>query len=348
MLLLLKLKAILLKHFMDLKWYSVVASIIVFVFASWALLWACGESEIVKPSNFFYWLVVTGSTVGYGDFSPATSAGKIVTAFFIIPFGLALFAFAVGQIATYFSLRWRRGIQGLKTLDFENHVLVIGWAGPRTVTLLKLLLREQTHSHVGKNVALCVVADIENPMPGEIGFIKVQSFTDAQEMSRSGIEHASSIIISNIDDDVTLTTALFCGSANPNAHIIAHFSDEGRVRLLKQHCPNIECTPSVSVEMMAKSAADPGSSQLHHQLLNVDVGITQYSIRYQGNKPIQIKDLFASFKEKYAATLIGIAKADNNQMELNPDLALTIKPGATIYYIADERISGINWEQFNV
>jgi len=46
----------------------------------------------------------------------------------------------------------------------------------------------------------------------------------------------------------------------------------------QQHCPEVECTPSVAVEMLAKSVFDPGSSLLHHDLLDVEEGQAQFSV----------------------------------------------------------------------
>ena len=58
---------------------------------SWLLLWLCDE-EVLTSADFLYWIVVTASTAGYGDFSPQTEAGKYVVSLFVIPFGLGLSA----------------------------------------------------------------------------------------------------------------------------------------------------------------------------------------------------------------------------------------------------------------
>jgi voltage-gated potassium channel len=341
-----KIKRILLRHFMGLRWQSILLAVALYFSASWLLLWLSGEQALTGNGNFIYWIVVTASTVGYGDLSPTTLSGQYIVAFFVIPFGLGLFGLVIGRIAAFASFQWRKGIRGLKSLDYEGHILVIGWNEGRTLQLLRLLLREAIYHSNKQEIALCVRADIDNPLPDEIGFVKVTSFSSDEDMSRAAVEKAGCIIIDNPEDDITMTTTLYCTSRNPAAHIIAYFQDDKLVSLLKQHCPNVECMPSVAVEMMAKSAVDPGSSALHHQLLNVDQGMTQYSVKYSGKATLPIRSFFSLFKETYQATLIGVST--DGDMIVNPSLETIVTPGSTFYYIADERINRIDWEAFGV
>jgi len=338
-----KIRRVLVKYFIDLRWQSIFIAIAIYFAASWLLLALCGETDITSGSNFLYWIMVTASTVGYGDFSPTTAAGKLVTALFVIPLGLSIFGLVIGRIATFVSHHWRKGVLGLKTLNYKNHILIIGWNGPRTLQLIRLLLKETDQSNPEQKIALTVLVDIENPLPDKIGFVKVTSFSNVQEMQRSNVSQASCIIIDNPEDDVTMTTALFCAQQNPQAHIIAYFKDEQLGSLLKSHCPNIECMPSVAVEMLAKSAVDPGSSILHQELLDSNRGMTQYSTLYKGEQNIAFEELFHTFKHKYQATLIGVNNKDQESIELNPSLDKQILPGSRLFYIASQRIKKIDW-----
>ncbi|QDP02090.1 potassium channel family protein [Thalassotalea sp. PS06] len=342
----LRLKQLFLRQLLHLPWQGVLLLTVGYIALSWILLTLSGESELVQEQNFLYFLMVTASTVGYGDFSPQSQPGKYVVALFIIPAGLSLFGLLIGRVIGFFSDQWRKGVKGLKTLNYDNHILVIGWNEGRTMQLLKLLKREMDFHSDKQDIALCVRADIENPQPEQIGFVRVLNFTSDEEMDRAGVSNASCIVIDTQDDDVTMTTALYCASRNPDAHTIAYFQDDQLGNLLKQHCPNIECMPSVGVELIAKSAVDPGSSLLHHQLLDVGQGMTQYSLQYQGKQALQVAAVFIALKKHYQATLIGISPNGYDTLELNPDLEKIVAPDSTLYYIADERLNNINWELF--
>ncbi|WP_444916704.1 potassium channel family protein [Microbulbifer sp. JMSA003] len=307
-----------------------------YVFISYWLLKIAGEADIVAGENFFYWLVVTASTVGYGDFSPVTPEGKVVVAAWVIPVGLSLFAMVVTRIGFAVSEFVHRGKKGLRMTNHIDHTVIIGWNGTRTLRLIELLLSKTNGS--AAEIVLCVEADIENPMPGKIDFVRVESFSHGESMQRAGLADAARIIIDNPLDDVTLTTALFCDKLSPNSHKTAYFQDENVGELLRAHCPNIECIPSVAVEMLAKSSLDPGSARLHRQLLDSTYGMTQYSVEYRGEKPLPVGELFDHFKRDLSATLIAVRRKGVVKIDVNPGLTDQVTEGDMLYYISAKRL----------
>ena len=80
-----------------LSW-SVVVTVALFHFViSWAgLRWLDG-GEASNSDIFWYFYITTATTVGYGDFSPATSAGRLVTTLWIMPGSVALFTTIVAK-----------------------------------------------------------------------------------------------------------------------------------------------------------------------------------------------------------------------------------------------------------
>lgn len=342
-----KVQKFVIRYFTELRWYSIVLALVFYSLSSWSLLRLAGETALTQSTDYIYWLAVTGSTVGYGDLSPVTAAGKYLVAFYIIPFGLTIFALVLGRAAAWVSAQWHKGVKGLRDLSVSEHILVIGWNEKRTLHLLNLLLQERNESADKPDIVLCVRADIDNPMPGKVEFVKVSSFNNNQDMDRACISEAKIIIMDNPEDDLTMTTALYCSKRNPNGHKIAYFKDESLVQLLQQHCPNVECTPSVAVEMLAKSAFDPGSSKLHHDLLSVEDGQAQYSAAVPLNiSAIPVTEIFIKLKQHYDAIFIGYAAAtEPQQVIVNPPLTTHLGAGDKIYYIAEQRINQIDWQQ---
>ncbi len=330
------------QHLKQTSGQAVILLLATYITLSWLLLnWS--QEDALLGNNFFYWLMVTASTVGYGDLSPSTDSGKIITSLFIIPVGLSLFALVIGKVAAFGAYQWRKGIMGAKTLDLENHILVIGWDGPRTLSLLALLKLE-AEQNLKRTICLYTTQEMENPLPGEIEFIRGPSFNDDPAMARACVTTASTIIVDTASDDSTLAAALFAANLNSQAHMIAYFRNDALSKLLKQHCHKVECAPSVSTELLVKAAMDPGSSALHQELVNAGRGMTQYSVVYPIGSPVmRVGEVYTSLKQQYGVTLLAVADDTYTAPSLNPALDLCIQPGSVIYYIADQRIHHFDW-----
>ena len=328
-------------HLFKLSARNVLILFFLYVLIAWVLLDASGEQALTQDlSTYFYFLMVTASTVGYGDHSPQTAAGKWVVMLFVIPGGLTLFAALIGRLAGSAVDYWRAGVLGKRRVGVENHILLLGWNGQRTMHLIRML----QHEEAGKRpIVLCSRSDIENPLPGEIQFVKVTSYTDSEQMKLANVPSASCIVVDNLEDDITLSASLYCANINPDAHLLAYFKDEALGNLLSQHCPKAECIPAVGAEMLAKAAVDPGSSALHQELLASTRGMTQYSTFYPEDAPAtDVEAIFTYIKRAYHATLIAIDVGQG--IELNPDLDREIPAGSKLFYIADERVISFNWQ----
>ena len=331
-----KIQRILFSLFFKANFFTTIVVTLAYMLISYALLSAAQEDDITHLDNFFYWMIVTASTVGYGDYSPTTFMGKMVVSLWVIPVGLSIFAFLIARVSFYLSEWAFKGRRGLRKVTDSNHTVIIGWNDQRTVRLIELLLNKQNGQQ--RDVVLCVAKDIENPMPDRIGFVKVESFSHEETMARANLKDAARIIIDTPLDDVTLTTALYCQKVSPKSHKTAYFQDESLGDLLLTHCPGIEIIPSVSVEMLAKSTTDPGSSQLHKQLLDSTDGMTQFSTEYLG-QTIKFGHLFNQIKKDHNATLIGVRSENQKEITLNPPLDADVFRGDVLFYIAERRIS---------
>lgn len=341
-------RGLLIAWFLELSWQGILAIAALYATLTWVVLSLLGEPALTSGVDFIYWLIITASTVGYGDYSPATSAGKLFVSLFVVPVGLGIFATTIGHLTAILFNEWKKGIRGMRSTRKDNHILVIGWNGDRTLKLLDLLINERA-DNLKRDIVLCVDLEQENPFPDQIGFVHVNKFNNIEGMRRANVAGANCIIIDTPSDAETMTTALFCNQQNPQAHLIAYFQDESLSQLLRGHCPNVECMPSVSIEMMAKSAMDPGSSVLHHELLNATRGMTQYSTKIpQLPAKISMQAVFNGLKTLHNATVIAVGDNTDDHVHINPSFEYSLNPGDTLYYIADERIHGIEWSQFHV
>ena len=81
------IRKLMLRYFSESRWYTIVTITFIYGLLAWLMLSAAGEEALTSHADFFYWMAVTASTVGYGDLSPVTPAGKIIVSLYVIPVG---------------------------------------------------------------------------------------------------------------------------------------------------------------------------------------------------------------------------------------------------------------------
>ena len=334
-----------------LNWPAMFALMIAQAIITYLLFFLAGESELINsPLQFFYYNMVVVSTVGFGDFSPITNAGKVIVSFWQIPSGLIVFASFIGKVTQLFINIARRNMDGNNDFyHYDDHILLLCWDDHSTRQIVKLILGDKKRQD--RQILLCVTDDIKNPFPDnmDVSFAKLRTFSDKKELDRVGISKAKRIIVDGKSDDETLSIALSIATfASKDANISAHFFDKTKAQLLKMHCPHIECSIDNSAKMMVRSMQDPGSSQVTEQLLSTLTGATLYCLQTPETHPdIKFGALFNSLKDQHEMILIGLSHFKNgDDMQLNPPLDKIIKGGDYLHYIANERIhiNDINWQ----
>lgn len=324
--------------FVKTSYKQILSTLAGYAIASYLCLWFAKETDlIVNIVDFIYWLVVTGSTVGYGDMSPSTPAGKLVVSFFIIPIGLTIFAGLLSKLGVTFVQLITIHEKGLMDLHLNNHCVILGWDVDRTTRLIDMIIAGSNESN--QKIVLVTDKNISNPLPDKVEFVKVESYSHEPSMRRAAIENASRVVIDLQLDDATLTAALLCRKLNPDCHKTAYFKDENIGKLLLEHCPNVESIPSISIELLARSTVDPGSAQLHQQLLDSSSGMNQFAICYNKIHDAVYSDLFKQLKDEYDATLIGVKSPGESDIAINAKLDSTITKGDSLFYIAKSRLA---------
>lgn len=324
-------------------WLIVVA----FLAISYGGLYLSNETALLEPNIFFYWVMVSVSTVGYGDFSPVTTAGRYFTVLWVFPVGLSIFAIALTKLGMMVSQLTNKHMKGLRMLDLEDHIVVIGWNEQRTIQLIELIACKSN----GDNPEIVLVVDKpmsrpENDSLDDINFhfVTTERYTSDEGMRRACLSKAKTIVIDTECDNDTLTTALYCNKVSPNSHKTAYFKSEDVGDLLKSQCNNIVCIPSVSVEMMAKASTDKGSERLIRQLLDTRYGSNQFSAQLEDGsfilkQKMNYLTLLVWMKKEFDSTVVGIRKKGEEVIAVNTDADYQLKSGDSVFYIARERLN---------
>ena len=82
------------------------------------------SSTIDNMANGLYWAIITVTSVGYGDFSPSTMAGKLMTGLFAL-IGCAFFALPSGILGSGFALQVAKQKNKKRFLKIKNPAAIV-------------------------------------------------------------------------------------------------------------------------------------------------------------------------------------------------------------------------------
>ncbi len=340
-------------HLARLTWFGLLVMFVAHYISCYLILWCVGEQLLtLHIIDFIYYSSVLGSTIGFGDLSPQTPAGRLFTALWQIPIGIGLFGALMGKVIGIVQLVIKKGFTGMADFNvMQNHVIVVGWRGHQTKKMISLLLVDERRQF--GRVLLCEPNDLDaHPMSANslVDFARISNFNDPTEQNRIALSHCHSVIIFAQSDEQTFTIALSIASKVPaSSHMVVYLEDERYADLLEMHCPDIEINRNLSAEQLARSMQDPGSSQSVASLVNPLLGDSGCVLAIPENAGhFYYGELMHYIKLRHDATLIGISHYKNGRdVELNPIISTTVEGGMWLHMIGNARIlaQDIAWSE---
>ncbi|SDK08424.1 potassium channel family protein [Sediminibacillus albus] len=184
--------------------------------------------HLLEPSHFptifdgIWWAFVTGSTVGYGDYVPLSSVGRVIAILLILAGG-GLVTFYMATISAGTIKHEHDLSKGLVKYRGKEHIILVGW-NQRTRQLLELMMKNNT----GKQVVL--IDHTLNNLPyqkHQLHFIR-GSASDDETLKKANIEEAKFAVITSDPskkefqaDQTTILTAVAMKGNNPDIFLIA-------------------------------------------------------------------------------------------------------------------------------
>lgn len=326
------------RHIRQVSWGVLFTTLLLHMLGTWALLALAGESKIVGLDAWFYYYMTTATTIGYGDLSPSTIAGRHVVALFLMPGAVGLFAAMIAKTSSSLLVYWQRHLKGKMNYESMNgHTVLVGWDGSDSRRLLQLLLADTTTDDEG--IVLIAEGLNENPSPEELRFVSTNAYSERSAYARAGITTAARVIIMTPTDDQTLAAVLAIKSFNTAAHVVANFQESAAAALIKAVHPEVECTRPMMAEVIARAAQDPGSSLVTIDLLScADGNSALYSVGAPREKAYSYADVSRAFARN-GACLIAFKPLGSSSPTLDPAFTGSIPAGSTLFYLAAERLT---------
>ena len=319
-----------------LRGWRLPLAVAAFVFLSSWLAMSLVEpagSEIVLPRTYWWYFVVTSATVGYGDFFPTSTGGRIVGLYVIVG-GIVTLTLLFTQLANALqSVRGKR-LRGVVALDLSDHVVLFGYWPGRTERIVAELTADGRFQ-----VALCAWDDVvENPLPDQpaVHFVR-GDLTREDVMTRACVQHARTAVIDGRDDNETLAIAVAIDHANPDIHLVAAVRDLSRRENLRYVNPGVQAVQWHMPFLLSEEANDPGITQIYNDLMSSGGHGNTYSMAVPaGFAHTTFGDCQTWFGRTHGATVLAVRDADG--LVVSPPWDRPVPAGTTLYYVATERI----------
>ena len=264
--------------------------------------------QIVDLYDAFYWAIVTISTVGYGDITPVTTGGRLVTSALIIS-GLGVLAFFTSIIVAAFNEKMSEFQDDRLKASIEkctDSTILCGFGRVGQEIARQLYANKLNFVVIDQNEQHITLAQNK-------GYIALQD--DASKntvLEQAGINHGAKTILCTTGDDVinvyiTLTSRYL----NPDITIISRVNREDNVKKLYQAGANYIVQPfSAAGLLAAEYIGQPVAFEAIHGILHDDKDVQIETLTISQNCFLMGLSLEQANFKQYKTRLIGIV-SDN-------------------------------------
>ncbi len=186
-------------------------------------------SGVQTVTDALYYIIVTGTTVGYGDMTPTSSLTKLF-ALSVIVLGTGTFTIASGSLlipAIESRISSAFGNMSASELTLlEDHVMVLGH-GEITESLLDELSGQTDIVVVTEDTG--AAADLRSE---DINVLTADP-TDEDALHNARVDSATGVVVATEDDAQDVLAILAARQANPDIRIVAASSDRAHVDKLR-------------------------------------------------------------------------------------------------------------------
>lgn len=297
--------------------------VVIFLFGTFSF----ARTENISFFDAAYWTVITCTTVGYGDITPQTPLGKLVS-IILVTCGLGVYGYAAASLGgLLIEGRVKSTLEevfGLKRYEKGRHVVIIGW-NP---------VAEEAASELAANGYDVVVVDESGEHVHEIrerGAVAVRGDALREATLRNAnVQDAAHVLIALNDDSRAIMATLLCKRLT-NARVVTCINSRDHVELARHAgADEVVSAATFGGRLLASAAFEPSVAKF---LNDVSTAAFGYDIAELPAADAAAGKTVAAFKEATGALILAIRRGD--ELLVNPPLDAKIEKGDVLVVLGN-------------
>lgn len=219
-----------------------------------------------------WYSIVSISTIGYGDYFPQTTGGRLGAFFFIILVGLSAFSGMLGLLVDWMVEMSQRELMGLSTVPCRNHVILVNFPGEARVRQILEELRLD-EGRLRRDVVIVSERIERLPFALDNVFFVHGSPLQEETFRRARLEQASVALVLCTDpadltsDGVVASVVTMIEHLRPDIKTVAECLDERhRVLFESTSCDSIVYSNRVVNHLLVQESCQSGVACLVEKL----------------------------------------------------------------------------------